>query len=373
MITQLKVLHTADLHLDYLFESFPPEKRAERRAELLAVFTQIIDLALAEEVAAVLISGDLFHTETPSKETVAAVMADLTRLAQKRIACLIIPGNHDPLTPGSIYHWADFPENTYIFKSDDFEPYTYITDLVVYGRPFQEKDKGKRVLTNFKKRQAEGFHVAMVHGSFNALSFGGENYCPIYPEDIKNSHLDYVALGHYHNQKDCSVDMTQAAYPGTPDRLTFNELEQRSVQLITMGIGGIKRQSIPLKTRRYQSISLSPAELQGNLSKINLAIKQSADPDLCLRVIIKGLVEAGYEINARVLTDQMKRLFYYLQIDDQTESLVNEDLKTERSVRGIFVRKMEQFIKNPTLHEEERKVAKEALKLGLVALRGSRK
>ncbi|MEW5766274.1 MAG: metallophosphoesterase [bacterium] len=372
MLPQLKVLHTADLHLDYLFESFPPEKRTERRAELLTTFSQIVDIALAEEVAAVFISGDLFHTETPSRETIAAVTADLARLAQKRINCLIIPGNHDPLRPGSIYHWAAFPDNTYVFKSEEFEAYTQIADLVVYGLPFREEDKGKRVLSNFKKNDSEGFHVAMVHGSFKGLPFGEENYCPIYPEDIRDSHLDYVALGHYHNQKDCSEDIIKAAYPGTPDRLTFNELEQRSVQLVTFGMRGTERQSILLKTRPYKSISPSPAELQGDLSKLTLAIKNLADSTLCLRVIIKGLVEAGSEINTRLLTDQMKDLFYYLQIDDKTESLITEDLKAERSIRGSFVRKMEGLIKNPTLPEEERRVAKEALKLGLVALKSRR-
>ena len=57
----MKIIHTADLHLDSNLERNLSKSRAEeRRNELLAMFRSIVGYAASEGAEAILIAGDLF-------------------------------------------------------------------------------------------------------------------------------------------------------------------------------------------------------------------------------------------------------------------------------------------------------------------------
>ena len=72
----MKLIHCADIHLDSPMEaSLPLEKATERRQEVLYSFLKLIDFAAENQVDAVLIAGDLFDSDYPSSETLAAVLS----------------------------------------------------------------------------------------------------------------------------------------------------------------------------------------------------------------------------------------------------------------------------------------------------------
>ncbi len=56
---EIKILHTADLHLDSAFEGLPSGKAAMRRSEQRGLLRRIAELARTEEVDLVLLAGDL--------------------------------------------------------------------------------------------------------------------------------------------------------------------------------------------------------------------------------------------------------------------------------------------------------------------------
>jgi DNA repair exonuclease SbcCD nuclease subunit len=95
VMSEVRLLHTADIHLDWLFESMPISKRQKRREELEAVFKHITNLAIEEGVDALLISGDLFHSSTVSDKSAALVKRQLASLSSAGIDTVIIAGNHD--------------------------------------------------------------------------------------------------------------------------------------------------------------------------------------------------------------------------------------------------------------------------------------
>ncbi|MEE1050917.1 MAG: metallophosphoesterase, partial [Lachnospiraceae bacterium] len=60
----LKIIHCADLHLDSGMETrLSPDQAALRRSELLASFLRLVEYAAEEQVAAILLCGDLFDRE----------------------------------------------------------------------------------------------------------------------------------------------------------------------------------------------------------------------------------------------------------------------------------------------------------------------
>ncbi|WP_207421128.1 metallophosphoesterase family protein [Desertivirga brevis] len=86
----MKILHTADWHLGKRLEKF---SRLEEQKEVLA---EIIDIADAHDVDAVLVAGDLFDSFNPSTEAIELLYKTLKRLTNNgRRAVVAIAGNHD--------------------------------------------------------------------------------------------------------------------------------------------------------------------------------------------------------------------------------------------------------------------------------------
>jgi len=77
----LRVLHTADVHLDSDGGGHP-ERQAAHREHGRRVFRRIVDRALTDRVDLLLIAGDLFDHNRVPDETVAFVRAELDRLRQ---------------------------------------------------------------------------------------------------------------------------------------------------------------------------------------------------------------------------------------------------------------------------------------------------
>ena len=103
----MKFLHTSDLHLGKSVHEF--SMLEDQRVML----HQILGIAKAEAVDAVVIAGDVYDRSIPSGEAVMLLDAFLSELAKEGIPVLLISGNHDsaerlgfmsgPLTGSSIY------------------------------------------------------------------------------------------------------------------------------------------------------------------------------------------------------------------------------------------------------------------------------
>lgn len=85
----MKFLHTGDLHIGKkLFEASVLEDQAH-------ILNQIHEIALAEQVQAVVLAGDLYDRSVPSAEAVTLLDDFLTRLVQAGIPVIAVSGNHD--------------------------------------------------------------------------------------------------------------------------------------------------------------------------------------------------------------------------------------------------------------------------------------
>jgi exonuclease SbcD len=85
----MKFLHTSDWHVGKVLRGH------NRLAEQQAILAEIVDLARAHAVDAVLIAGDLYETSTPSAQAQALVVATLTALRATGAEVIAIAGNHD--------------------------------------------------------------------------------------------------------------------------------------------------------------------------------------------------------------------------------------------------------------------------------------
>ena len=85
----MKFLHTGDLHIGKkLFEASVLEDQAH-------ILNQIHEIALAEQVQAVVLAGGLYDRSVPPAEAVTLLDDFLTRLVQAGIPVIAVSGNHD--------------------------------------------------------------------------------------------------------------------------------------------------------------------------------------------------------------------------------------------------------------------------------------
>lgn len=106
-MSELKILHAADLHLDSPFEGLGAAKAARRREEQRRLLYRIAQLAETEQVDLVLLAGDLLDSDSTYAETGEALAEALGSISAP---VFISPGNHDFYSPRSPYAHVRFPE-----------------------------------------------------------------------------------------------------------------------------------------------------------------------------------------------------------------------------------------------------------------------
>jgi len=213
----LRVLHTADVHLDSDGYGSPAEQAAHRERGR-QTFQRIVDRALTDRVDLLLIAGDLFDHNRVPDETVAFVRAELDRLRQP---VLILPGNHDCLRPDGIYDRHDFRakgRHVHVIRRREGETIEFPElDVLVWGRAMAEHEPTFSPLTHIPGRDDRRWCLAMGHGFFFDERQRPDRSSPIFADEIRDSGWDYLALGHHHVQTDVSQGSVAAHYAGAPD------------------------------------------------------------------------------------------------------------------------------------------------------------
>ncbi len=85
----MKILHTSDWHVGKLLRGM------SRLDEHRAVLGEIVEIARAERVDVVLVSGDLFESAAPSPDAQRVVWEALLALRATGAEVIAIGGNHD--------------------------------------------------------------------------------------------------------------------------------------------------------------------------------------------------------------------------------------------------------------------------------------
>ena len=212
----LRVLHTADVHLDSDGYGNAAEQAAHRERDR-RIFRRVVDCALSERVDLVLIAGDLFDHNRVPDETVEFARRELHRLSQPVV---ILPGNHDCLRTNAIYDRHDFTagaSHVHVIRRLDGESVEF-PDLgaIVWGRAMEEHEPGFSPLAGIPGRDRQRWCIAMGHGFFYDERQRPDRSSPIFAEEIRDAAWDYFALGHHHSRTDVTQGRVAAHYAGAP-------------------------------------------------------------------------------------------------------------------------------------------------------------
>lgn len=214
----LRIVHTSDVHLG-AYSGSVEERWHTRRALMEETFGRVIDLANDSAAHALVIAGDFFDNDRVPAETVEFAAREIARF---RGQTFLLPGNHDPMDPGSIYWRHDMEaiaKRLTIVREHGgqfIEPEGL--DLVLWGRAYLDTDWKFRPLDGLPKRLDHRWHIALGHGHF--VNEGGETHRSllIHESEVANArgHWDYMAFGHWEPHADVSAGGVTAVYSGAP-------------------------------------------------------------------------------------------------------------------------------------------------------------
>lgn len=238
----LRIVHTSDVHLG-AYTGSTDEKWVERRALMEETFCRVIDLANDSNADALLIAGDFFDNDR--------VEAGVVQFAAEQIArfegqTFLIPGNHDPMDPGSIY-WRHDMESVarrlHIVRThtgEIVEPEGI--DLVLWGRAYLDTDWHFRPLEGLPKRLDRRWHIGMAHGHFVREGQDMHRSLLIRDDEVlaAQGHWDYLAFGHWEPHADVSCGGVTAVYSGAPMPLSDANRRAGWAMVVDFDGGGVR-------------------------------------------------------------------------------------------------------------------------------------
>jgi DNA repair exonuclease SbcCD nuclease subunit len=236
----LKLLHTADWHLGRRFPSFAAEAQLELMRARMSVIDAILGSAAHNEVDAILCAGDLFDDPQPDEEWWRPLADKLARHTNPARPVVLLPGNHDFLGPGSVYHPDHpfrhaLPGHVHVVDRDGFE-LRLSPDAVLHARPCRSRAEGLDLAMALPARR-EGdasIRIGMVHGSTFDME-GHETNFPIDPKAATARGFDYLAIGDTHAYHVYDPPEHPTVYPGAPEPTSFGERDVGYVALVFFG------------------------------------------------------------------------------------------------------------------------------------------
>ncbi len=386
MPAMLRLLHTADVHLGARHADLGEQAAAQRERQF-AAFRATVDLALAERVDVVLVAGDLFDSNTQPRRSVERVAAELRRLADGAIRTVVIPGTHDVYDGASVYRAYDLaalaglpPDADRIVVLTPERPDVVIRelDLAVHGRVFATKRAPRSPLAGFDVAGDDRatWHVGMIHGSLHIPERTEHDEVVFTSDEVAGSHLDYLALGHWHSTQRGRAGATVWAYSGAPEPVAVDQDKAGNVLLVALEQRDRGRHVAVEERRvgrtRFERLDVAATEIPGQPALVEQIVAR-ADPDLVLDVRVTGVRPDELDLSPDEVEREVAARFFRVRVRDaSTAALPEGPLPPPDTIAGALVRDLEAEIAERAAggRDDEAREVREALRLARLLLDG---
>lgn len=302
----MNFLHVSDLHIG---KKLCGKSLMDDQRHILA---EILEMAAAPEIDAMLVAGDLYDKSQPSGEAVELVGIFLTELAKLGKPCFIVSGNHD--SPEQVAYCERILSGASIFVSpafnaaparhvlrDEFgELHLYLLPFVrpmQVRRAFPERAAEIRSYADAVRVAVEEMHIDLaarnvlvahqfvVGATAPELTDSEERMVggvDAVPAEVFDG-FDYVALGHLHAPQ--RVRGERVRYAGSPLKYSLSEERQRKAALkVQLGAKGEDGASLEVEKLPYHPLR-DVRSLRGTLAGL------TADADVCMDYVFVTLTD----------------------------------------------------------------------------------
>ena len=229
-----KFLHAADVHLDsplkglerYLGAPADEIRGATRRA-----LDNLVDLAIQEEVAFLLLAGDLYDGDWKDYNTGLFFVSRMRRLEEAGIPVFLISGNHDAASqitkvlrlPGNVRGLATKKAET--VRLDGLE-------VAIHGQGFALQTVSEDLAAAYPDAVPHAFNIGLLHTSLDGRP-GHASYAPCTLPGLRSKGYQYWALGHVHEREVVCED-PWVVFPGILQGRHVRETGPKGATLVTV-------------------------------------------------------------------------------------------------------------------------------------------
>ncbi|MBQ2907058.1 MAG: exonuclease SbcCD subunit D [Bacteroidales bacterium] len=367
----MKLIHTSDWHIGQTLHQY------SRDDEHKYFFNQLKNIILEEEPDVLIVSGDIFHSATPtvvSQRLYYHTLVELSRLHDD-LQIIVVAGNHDSPSRleaprelweafnvtviGGLDFYKEFNESELSYdaskiqipvkRHDEIVGWVLAVPFINAGNypPLKDNDTySNRVFSfynnlNNNLKQSVQFnenHSVVATGHFMMSGVNSNSYNKmigglesVAKEDILSlKEIDYWALGHVHHPQFVGENMR---YSGSPFALTFNEIYPHSVTVVD-----IDNHNVDIKIREIEPLipvldfpskpnsyddALSVEEVLDNIEKV-------LDNECYVRLHVKSDLALSDVTNAKIMDvfEERKAKYCGVQVylpenkSDNSENLI---------------------------------------------------
>lgn len=330
----MKLLHTADFHAGKVLSG------RNRNSEIEDSLKDILNIAEAEQVEAVLVAGDLFDGVAPGADALKIVFAFFGGLHRLGISSVVIAGNHDSKRRLDAYAPILSLAGVHVITKRPFGVLKLQLpsgSLAVAGVPFvDEKDalSGKGVASVSAEQQRELYrsnmqacllgakqqlreaaadhNVLMMHLSMEdataaedekGYKFDRDHDFVLTTAQVREVNAHYVALGHIHRPQHITDENIR--YPGSIVQLDFGERgQQKSVCIVELSKNNDRTTRTTVRTvdlpslKQLRQIDVRAPKIPEDLEEAQQMYPEAFGDDVsCVKIIVSYQAGEGNPFN----------------------------------------------------------------------------
>lgn len=264
----IRFVHAADLHLGsplHALEDTSGEMATTLARATETAFERIVTVAIDREVDFIVVAGDLYDSEARSVRANQFLVEQFERLQASAIPAFVVHGNHDPLGRGA--EKLDFPDNVYVFGTEEVESATYPDDAdpdaELLGRSYGARHESTNFAEEYHRDHIDVPTIAILH---TALDPDGREYVPCSVEELAEREIDYWALGHVHHPR--TIGGAPGAYPGIPQPRHTGEPAVGGCLIVELDVGEPPElEFVPMSSITWQTIEIDVEELDSGTER----------------------------------------------------------------------------------------------------------
>lgn len=302
-----RFLHAADIHLDSPLRGLAGQEgsAAERiRGATREALGELVTLAIAEEVAFLIIAGDLYDGDWRDYRTGLFFAAQMGRLNEAGIPAFVLHGNHD--AESQITRRLSLPGNVRVFGSRG--PETFVLDelgVALHGQSFRRRDERENLVPSYPAPLDGNLNIGVLHTGLGGMG-GHENYAPCALADLVAKGYDHWALGHVH-QFQVLHEHPFVVFPGNLQGRHIRETGPKGAVLVTVTDGLVTDLTpVPVDVVRWSlvPVPLDPGTRVADAAgRMRAALEQAVDRQadgrlLACRIELRGRTDAHAELLA---------------------------------------------------------------------------
>ncbi len=253
----MRLLHTADWQIG-MRARLVGQNGHVVRDQRLKTARALVYLAKSRKIDAILVAGDTFEDNCVDRADVQQV-ADILDAFGRPV--YLIPGNHDPAVPGSVWEHPAWSGRIHVLAHER-DAVSIGDGVTLYPCPALAPTSSVDPTAWIAEAGGDGLRIGLAHGTVEGIAAAEKCY-PIPRNAAERGGLAYLALGHWHSTGSIDEDLASArmAYSGTHEATKFGERDSGNVLIVEIAPGDA-RPSIEKISTGYLAWNIVERELR---------------------------------------------------------------------------------------------------------------